>query len=37
LKLNARPLKNPGGYQMVVHIGVAAPLGAPLIGPPQAL
>ncbi len=36
-KLNARPLKNPGGYQMVAYIGVAAPLRTPLIGPPRSL
>lgn len=36
-KLKARPLKNPGGYQMVVYIGVAGPVRTPLIGPPRAL
>jgi hypothetical protein len=28
---------NPGGYYMVVYIGVAGPLKTPLIGPPQPL
>jgi streptogramin lyase len=36
-KLNARPLKNPGGYQMVVYLGVAGPVRTPLIGPPNPL
>lgn len=36
-KLNARPLKNPGGYQMVAYIGAAAPIRTPLIGPPRPL
>jgi len=31
------PRKNPGGYQMVVYIGVAGPLRTPLIGPPVPL
>lgn len=28
---------NPGGYEMVVMVGAAAPLRAPLIGPPEPL
>jgi hypothetical protein len=35
-KLHPLPLKNPGGYQMVVYIGVAGPLHTPLIGTPRA-
>lgn len=31
------PDKNPGGYQMVVYIGLAGPLRTPLIGPPTPL
>lgn len=31
------PDANPGGYQMVVFIGVAGPLRTPLIGPPRPL
>jgi hypothetical protein len=31
------PQRNPGGYQMVVFIGLAAPLRTPLIGPPRPL
>jgi hypothetical protein len=34
-KLHPKPLKNPGGYQMVVYIGLAGPLRTPLIGPPR--
>ncbi|HZA36021.1 MAG TPA: hypothetical protein VE505_13875 [Vicinamibacterales bacterium] len=29
--------RNPGGYQMVVFIGLAGPLRTPLIGPPRPL
>jgi hypothetical protein len=29
------PQQNPGGYQMVVYIGLAGPLRTPLIGPPR--
>ncbi len=36
-KIKARPLRNPGGYEMVVYIGAAKPLRTPLIGPPRAL
>lgn len=36
-KLKPLPLRNPGGYQMVVYVGVAGPLRAPLIGPPVPL
>jgi hypothetical protein len=35
-KLRPLPRKNPGGYQMVVYIGVAGPLRTPLIGTPRA-
>jgi DNA-binding beta-propeller fold protein YncE len=31
------PRRNPGGYQMVVFIGLAGPLHTPLIGPPKPL
>ena len=31
------PKGNPGGYQMVVYIGVAGPVKTPLIGPPRPL
>jgi hypothetical protein len=31
------PRKNPGGYEMVVYVGVAGPVRTPLIGPPSAL
>ena len=31
------PERNPGGYQMVVFIGLAGPLRTPLIGPPRPL
>lgn len=31
------PQRNPGGYQMVVLIGLAGPLHTPLIGPPRPL
>jgi hypothetical protein len=31
------PALNPGGYQMVVFLGLAGPLRTPLIGPPRAL
>jgi len=31
------PGANPGGYQMVVYIGLAGPLRTPLIGPPRPL
>ncbi len=31
------PGRNPGGYQMVVFIGLAGPLRTPLIGPPRPL
>lgn len=31
------PDANPGGYQMVVFIGVAGPIRTPLIGPPRPL
>jgi sugar lactone lactonase YvrE len=31
------PSGNPGGYQMVVYIGVAGPIRTPLIGPPRPL
>ena len=31
------PARNPGGYQMVVFIGLAGPLRTPLIGPPRPL
>ncbi len=31
------PQKNPGGYEMVVYIGLAGPLRTPLIGPPRPL
>jgi hypothetical protein len=31
------PDRNPGGYQMVVFIGLAGPLRTPLIGPPRPL
>jgi hypothetical protein len=33
-KLDANPLKNPGGNAIVIVIGAAAPLRTPLIGPP---
>jgi hypothetical protein len=26
---------NPGGYQIVAYLGVAAPIKTPLIGPPE--
>ena len=28
---------NPGGYEMVVYVGLAGPLKTPLIGPPRGL
>jgi hypothetical protein len=31
------PGRNPGGYQMVVFIGLAGPIRTPLIGPPRPL
>ena len=31
------PGRNPGGYQMVVFIGLAGPPRTPLIGPPRPL
>ncbi len=31
------PSKNPGGYEMVVYVGLAGPLRTPLIGPPRPL
>jgi sugar lactone lactonase YvrE len=31
------PTANPGGYQLVVYIGLAGPLRTPLIGPPHHL
>jgi hypothetical protein len=34
-KNDSNPLGNPGGYQMVVFIGIAPPIATPLIGPPQ--
>ena len=34
---SAFPRRNPGGYQMVVFIGLAGPLRTPLIGPPKPL
>jgi hypothetical protein len=36
-KTHPLPSANPGGYQMVVYIGVAGPLRTPLIGPPRPL
>ncbi|HEX5194429.1 MAG TPA: hypothetical protein VFW09_16660 [Solirubrobacteraceae bacterium] len=36
-RLLPRPFENPGGYHMVVYIGVAGPLKTPLIGPPRPL
>ena len=36
-KIKARPLRNPGGYEMVVYVGAAKPLRTPLIGPPRPL
>jgi hypothetical protein len=36
-KENPQGLSNPGGYQMVVYLGVAGPLRTPLIGPPRPL
>jgi hypothetical protein len=30
------PSKNPGGYEMVVYVGLAGPIRTPLIGPPTA-
>ena len=29
------PVKNPGGYEIVVFIGLAPPIATPLIGPPR--
>ena len=29
------PSRNPGGYQLVAFIGLAAPIKTPLIGPPR--
>jgi hypothetical protein len=31
------PARNPGGYQVVVFIGLAGPIKTPLIGPPRPL
>jgi sugar lactone lactonase YvrE len=36
-KTNPLPRRNPGGYQMVVFVGLASPLRTPLIGPPNPL
>lgn len=36
-KTHPLPLRNPGGYEMVVYIGAAKPLRTPLIGPPRPL
>lgn len=36
-KTNPLPRRNPGGYQMVVFVGLAGPLRTPLIGPPRPL
>jgi hypothetical protein len=36
-KIKARPLRNPGGYEMVVYVGAAKPVRTPLIGPPRPL
>jgi hypothetical protein len=33
--LNAEAQTNPGGHEMVVFVGLAAPIRTPLIGPPQ--
>jgi hypothetical protein len=33
--LNAEAQTNPGGHELVVFIGMAAPVKTPLIGPPQ--
>jgi len=34
-KEQPNPRGNPGGYEMVVFIGLASPIATPLIGPPQ--
>ncbi len=34
-KNQPNPAGNPGGYEVVVFVGIAAPIATPLIGPPQ--
>ena len=34
-KNQPNPLGNPGGYEMVVFVGLAPPIATPLIGPPR--
>jgi hypothetical protein len=36
-KNDPNPLGNPGGYEIVVFIGLASPIATPLIGPAQAV